>query len=169
MKKITFLATALVFTSLLNAQVKEAFTDKKLPSVEVLTLDGKRVNISDYGKKGKITIISFWATWCAPCKLELNNISDIYDDWKKDYNLELVAVSIDDSRSTAKVKSLVQAQGWDFAVLLDPNGDLKRAFNFQMPPYTVLVNKNGTIVSTHLGYKSGDELILEDEIKELSK
>src|SRR5688500_16752041 len=124
------------------AQVKDAFVNKNLPSVEVQTLDGKRVNISDYGKKGKITIISFWATWCGPCKLELNNISDIYDDWKKDYNVQVIAVSIDDSRNTAKVKSFAQAQGWDFEVLLDPNGDLKRAFNFQMPPYTVLTNQN---------------------------
>ncbi|HXH18459.1 MAG TPA: TlpA disulfide reductase family protein [Chitinophagales bacterium] len=166
--KIIAVAAGFIFTALiLSAQVKEAFTGKKLPSVEVLTLDGKRVDISDYGKSGKITVISFWATWCGPCKVELNNISDIYDDWKKDYNVQMVAVSIDDSRSTAKVKSYVQAQGWDFEVLLDPNQDLKRAFNFQMPPYTVLVNKEGTIVSTHLGYKSGDEAILEDEIKEL--
>ena len=165
----------LVFTSLLmtgtivNAQVKEAFTDKKLPSVEVQTLEGKKVNIADYGKKGKITIISFWATWCGPCKLELNNMSDIYEDWKKDYNVELIAISIDDSRNTAKVKSFVQAQGWDFEVLLDPNQDLKRAFNFQMPPYTVLMDTQGAIVSTHLGYKNGDELILEDKMKQLTK
>lgn len=156
-----------VFAS--QAQVKDAFTNKALPSVEVQTLDGKKVNIADYGKNGKITIISFWATWCGPCKLELNNISDIYDDWKKDYNVEVVAVSIDDSRNTAKVKSLAQAQGWDFEVLLDPNQDLRRAFNFQMPPYTVLTDQKGTIVSTHLGYKSGDELLLEDEMKRLVK
>jgi len=151
------------------AQVKETFIGKKLPSVDIQTLDGKRVNISDYGKRGKITILSFWATWCGPCKLELNNISDIYDDWRKDYDVELIAISIDDSRSTAKVKSFVQGQGWDFEVLLDPNQDLKRAFNFQMPPFTVLADKEGTIVSTHLGYKNGDELILEEKIKQLIK
>ena len=169
--KHIFLSATLIFTSvLLYAQeAKDAFTNKKIPSVEVQTLEGKRVNIADYGKNGKITVISFWATWCGPCKLELNNISDIYDDWKKDYNVELIAVSIDDSRNTAKVKSFAQAQGWDFEVLLDPNQDLKRAFNFQMPPYTVLTNQEGVIVSTHLGYKNGDELLLEDEIKKLQK
>lgn len=150
-----------------GAQPRDAFTRKKLPSVEVQTLDGKRVNIADYGSNDKITVISFWATWCGPCKVELNNISEIYDDWKKDYNAEVVAVSIDDSRNIAKVKSFVQAQGWEFEVLLDPNQDLKRAFNFQMPPYTVLTDKDGTIISTHLGYKNGDELILEDKIKQL--
>lgn len=169
MKKFLMFIVFAVPAALLNAQVKEAFTDKKLPSVEILTLDGKKVSIADYGKNGKITILNFWATWCGPCKLELNNISDIYDDWKKDYNAELIAISIDDARNTAKVKSFVQAQGWDFEVLLDPNQDLKRAFNFQMPPYTVLTDAEGTIVSTHLGYKNGDELILEDKLKQLTK
>lgn len=169
--KNSFVLAAILFASsmIAYAQVKEAFTDKKLPSVEVQTLDGKRVNIADYGKNGKITVISFWATWCGPCKLELNNISDIYDEWTKDYNVEVIAISIDDSRNTAKVKSFAQAQGWDFEVLLDPNQDLKRAFNFQMPPYTVLTNQEGVIISTHLGYKNGDELLLEDEIKKLAK
>ena len=165
---LVFIFPFLMHTGL-HAQVKEAFTNKPLPSVEVQTLDGKRVNIADYGKKGKITIILFWATWCGPCKVELNNIDEIYAEWKKDYNVEVIAVSIDDSKNTAKVKSYVQAQGWSFTVLLDPNQDLKRAFNFQMPPYTVVTDKSGNIISTHLGYKNGDEMILEDQIKELSK
>ncbi len=169
MKTLLLLLISFVSTGILSAQVKDAFTNKKLPDVEVLTLDGKRINIADFGKNGKITIINFWATWCGPCKLELNNINDIYDEWLEDYNVELIAVSIDDSRNTAKVKSFAQAQGWQFQVLLDPNQDLKRAFNFQMPPYTVLSNQEGVIVSTHLGYKSGDEFILEEKLKGLSK
>lgn len=168
MKNIAALFLALMFSVGTFAQ-KEAFTQKQLPSVELLTLDGKRVNIADYGKNGKITIIMFWATWCGPCKLELNNVQEIYDDWQKDYDVEVIAVSIDDSRNTAKVKSFAQAQGWSFTVLLDPNQDLKRAFNFQMPPYTVLSDKQGVIVHTHLGYKNGDEFILEDKIKALTR
>ncbi len=168
MKNTLLLSVLIIVYGSVSAQVKDMFTKKKLPDVEVQTLDGKRVNISDYGKNGKITVINFWATWCGPCKLELNNITQIYDEWLQDYNVELVAVSIDDSRNTAKVKSFAQTQGWPFEILLDPNQDLKRAFNFQMPPFTVLTNQEGYIVSTHLGYKNGDELILEDHIKSLS-
>ena len=169
MKKTIILAMigTLSFTAS-YAQAKKMFTEKTLPNVEVVHLNGDKVNIKEFGDNGKITIINFWATWCGPCKLELNNIADIYEEWQEDYNVELVAVSIDDSRNAAKVRSYINGQGWDYTILLDANQDLKRAFSFQGPPYTVLTDQNGIIVSTHSGYKNGDEYILEDKIKELS-
>ena len=151
----------------LNAQVNGVFTKKTLPDIEVKDINGDKVNVSDFGKNGKITILNFWATWCGPCKLELNNIADVYEEWVEDYNVELVAISIDDSRNTAKVKSFVNAQGWDFQVLLDSNQDIKRAFNFQAPPYTVLTDASGSIIQVHQGYRNGDEYLLEDKIKEI--
>jgi cytochrome c biogenesis protein CcmG, thiol:disulfide interchange protein DsbE len=153
--------------SMASAQVKSLFTEKSLPDVEVQTLDGNKVNIADFGKTGKITILNFWATWCAPCKQELTNIQDIYEYWQKDYNVQLVAVSIDDSRNISKVKSYVNGNKWIYTVLLDPNQDLRRAFNFQAPPFTVLIDQNGNIIYTHNGYKNGDEFLLEDKIKTL--
>ena len=153
----------------LKAQVKNLFTGKQLPDITIQDLDGKKVNIADYGKKGKIVVLNFWATWCAPCKQELTNIHDLYEDWQKQYDIELVAVSIDDSRNISKVKSYANGNGWNYTFLLDPNQDLRRALNFQTPPFTVLIDKEGNIVSTHIGYKNGDEYLLEDEIKALAK
>lgn len=153
----------------IKAQVKNLFTGKQLPDITIQDLDGKKVNIADYGKKGKIVVLNFWATWCAPCKQELTNIHDLYEDWQKQYDIELVAVSIDDSRNISKVKSYANGNGWNYTFLLDPNQDLRRALNFQTPPFTVLIDKEGNIVSTHIGYKNGDEYLLEDEIKALAK
>lgn len=165
--------SCLIFSVLFHfsgfTQVKKAFTEKELPSVELKTLSGESVNIREYIDNGKITVLNFWATWCGPCKQELNNISDIYEYWQDDYNMELVAISIDDSRNTGKVKSMVNGSAWDFKILLDTNRDLQRALNFQMPPYTVLTDQEGKIVSVHSGYKPGDEYILEDQIKALVK
>ncbi|MCH8904275.1 MAG: TlpA family protein disulfide reductase [Bacteroidetes bacterium] len=163
MKQLFIVLIITSFVSLAHAQ------DKKLPNVTIKKLNGDKVNIADYGKNGKITVINFWATWCVPCKKELNNIADLYPDWQKDYNVEIVAISTDDSRNTAKVKSYVNGQSWDYEILLDANQDLKRALNFQTIPFTVVVDQNGNIVSTHNGYVEGDEYILEDELRKLAK
>jgi cytochrome c biogenesis protein CcmG/thiol:disulfide interchange protein DsbE len=140
-----------------------------LPSVKLKNLSGKVIDIQEIAASGKPVVISFWATWCSPCKKELNNIAEIYDQWKEDYGVEIVAVSVDDARNTDKVKSYVNAVKWPFNVLLDPNEDMKRALNFQTVPYTLLIDKKGNIVYRHNSYVDGDEFMLEDEIKKIAK
>ncbi len=136
-----------------------------LPSVDVKTLDGKKVNIQDFVGKGKVTVISFWATWCSPCKRELDAIAEIYPDWQEEYDVELLAVTIDDARGVAKVPAMVAAKGWDYTVLSDSKQELQRALNFQTVPQTFLLNAEGEIIYTHSGYSPGDEYELEEEIK----
>jgi len=146
---------------------KKMFTEKTLPVVTLSDMNGKKVNVSDLGKTGKITVFSFWATWCIPCKKELSELDKVYEEWQKKYNLDLVAVSIDDVRNTAKVKTYVNGEGWTYNVLLDINQDLKRAMGIQSVPYTVLVDKKGNIVYIHNGYIEGDESELEKEIQKI--
>lgn len=168
---------AIAFLSLLltvSAQdekkgIEKVIGEKTLPSVVLNDMNGKQVNVADYGKSGKITVLSFWATWCVPCKKELTNMADLYEDWAKKYNMQMVAVSIDDSRSSTKVKPTVEGQRWDYEVLLDVNQDLKRQMNIQSVPFTVLVDAKGKIVYTHSGYVDGDEYILEEELQKLRK
>lgn len=152
-----------------GTKVKEMFTEKELPSLSIQDIYGKKVNVADYGSNGKMTVISFWATWCSPCKKELNNISYLYEDWIYDYDMELVAISIDDARNASKVKAYVNGQGWDYEVLLDFNEDLKRLLSFQTVPFTVLVNEDGKIVYSHSGYVEGDEYVLEGMLKKFKK
>lgn len=138
-----------------------------LPSVMVKQTDGTQINIRDFAGTGKITVISFWATWCTPCIKELNNILDVYDQWQEKYGLELVAVSIDDSRNAHKVPTFANSMGWPYTILLDENRDLARAMNVNNPPQTVLLDQKGNIVYVHNGYTEGAELELEEEIKKL--
>ena len=149
--------------------VEKFMGEKTLPSITLADVNGKQINVADYGKSGKITVLSFWATWCVPCKKELTNMADIYDDWKKKYNVQIVAVSIDDSRSTTKVKPTVEGQRWEYEVLLDVNQDLKRQLNIQSVPFTVVVDATGKIAFTHSGYVDGDEFVLEEELQKLAK
>lgn len=145
-----------------------AMAQDKLPDLELYDIRGNKINVADYGQTGKITVLNFWATWCTPCKKELNNIADLYEDWQSDYNMEIIAVSIDDSKTKANVVSYADGQGWDYAVLLDMNKDLHRMLNGQTVPFTVIVDQEGNIVEKHSGYVEGDEYILEEKLIELS-
>jgi thioredoxin-related protein len=88
-------------------------------------------------------------------------------EWMKTMDFDLVAVSIDDTRNLAKVKSYVNGQKWEFKTYMDPNQDLKRLLNFQTIPYTVIYDKEGKIAFTHTGYVEGDEFILKEKIKSI--
>ncbi len=140
---------------------------KTLPSVNVKTLEGQTLNVQDLGKSGKITIISFWATWCSPCKKELDAIKDYYEDWQKEYDVQLIAISVDDARTAAKIPAMVAEKGWAYRILLDANKEFQQAANVSSVPYMLLLDKSGNIVFEHTGYAPGDELELEEKIKAL--
>jgi peroxiredoxin len=94
---------------------------------------------------------------------------DLYADWQTKYGMQMVAVTIDDSRNIPKVQPFVNAKGWTYTILTDENKDLARALNVNNPPQTVLLDQNGNIVYVHKGYVEGNEFELEEEIKKLVK
>lgn len=140
---------------------------RAIPSVDIKNLEGKTINTANFYNEGKPMIISFWATWCTPCKKELNNIAEIYSDWQKETGVKIIAVSIDDSRNNPKVQPYVDSQSWEYEVYLDPNGDLKRALNVNTIPHTFLINGDKKIVWQHTSYMEGDEFLLYEELKKL--
>lgn len=139
----------------------------QLPQVTLKTMDGKAVRVDTLSNGGKPFIIDFFATWCKPCNRELDAISEVYADWQEETGVKIFAVSIDQGQNINKVKPLVDNHGWEYDVLLDPNGDLKRAFGIQMIPYVLIVDGQGTIVYRHAGYTDGEETELIEKVKEV--
>jgi cytochrome c biogenesis protein CcmG/thiol:disulfide interchange protein DsbE len=138
-----------------------------LPDIKIRTLAGEEFRFNSLGKMNDtVLIVSLWATWCVPCIQELEAISDQYDEIQKETPFRLIAVSIDDSRTTSRVKPFVTGKGWPFEIYLDVNSDLKRALNINDVPH-VLVIKNGKIVYQHNGYVAGNEEELFDFLKTL--
>ena len=140
------------------------FGQKSIPNIELKNESGKTINISKLSDE-TIKVYSFWATWCVPCINELDAINENYDDWKDEIDFDLVAISIDDARTSSKVIPLLNGKEWEFEVLFDVNHKLKRALNIDTIPYLIIV-KNNKIVYEHLGYTPGFEFDLYDKIKE---
>jgi cytochrome c biogenesis protein CcmG, thiol:disulfide interchange protein DsbE len=163
MNKKTLLSFLIIglFTSMCFSQ------SKTLPNTQVKTLDGSNFNITQIKNDGNPIILSFWATWCKPCKKELNNIAEVYEDWQDETGIKLVAISIDDTRTMSKVAPFVNASDWDYEIYLDPNSDLKRAMGVRNVPHTFLLNGKSEIVWQHAGYVDGDEIELLKEIKKI--
>jgi len=145
------------------------FGQRTLPDIDVRTLEGQSKSIKAHGENEKITFVTFWATWCVPCRRELDAIADLYPDWQEEFGMEVVAISIDDTRGMARVRPMVEQNGWDFIIYTDTNQDLKQALNFQTIPQSFLVDKKGNIVYSHTGYSPGDEIEIEEKMRELMK
>ncbi len=120
----------LAFAFLLVFFVADLNAQKSLPNATAKTLDGQTVDLQDYTKDGKVTIFSFWATWCSPCKRELDAIADIYPDWQEEHDVELVAITIDTRRALAKVPAMVATKGWEYTILAGNDQEMQNAFNF---------------------------------------
>lgn len=164
MKSLFFTAILCFITATSIAQQAD-----KIPSADVNKLDGTSFNTADIKNDGKPIIINFWATWCSPCKRELNNIAEMYEMWQEETGVKLVAMSIDDARNMAKVAPYVNGKGWEYDVYIDPNGDFKRAMGVNNVPHTFLVDGDGNIVWQHNSYVEGDEYELFELVKKLSE
>ena len=139
----------------------------QLPSVKLKDMNGKTVDTSTLSNNGKPFIISFFATWCKPCNRELNAIHEVYPDWQDETGVRLIAVSIDEGQNTQKVRPMVNNAGWEYEVLLDPNGDFRRALGVSMIPHVFIFDGDGKIAEQHKGYTEGGERELIKKVREL--
>lgn len=170
MKSLTLILVSISILAIkqftFSQDAKEYF-EREVPSVDLKNLEGERINTGDLQNDGNPIIISFWATWCAPCKKELNTINDLYVDWQDETGVKLVAVSIDDERTKNRVVPYVDSKGWEYEILLDPNSEFRRAMGVNNVPHTFVIDGEGNIVYSHNNYVSGDEYELYDFLIEL--
>ena len=117
-------------------------------------------------KGNKLTIIDFWATWCSPCSKALPKLNELYHKYQ-DKGVQFIGINIDSPKNTAKIKPFVKAYKITYPVLKDPNSPLASRLNVTSVPMLLIINSENEIVYRHQGYRSGDEEIIEDELKKL--
>ena len=125
---LSFTGIGLVFN--LHAQ--------ELPKTQIRNLNtGKKVAFNKAIEKGKPTLISFWATWCAHGKRQVKTIFRKMPEWKKQADFDYVAIAVDQHDEDI-ARTYARAQGWNFPCYIDPNSDLKPSLGFKAMPFIVI-------------------------------
>lgn len=144
-----------------------AAASAQIPSVEIQDISGAKFDTALIADGRTPAVISFWSVTCKPCIQELDAINEALEEWLKETEFRVVAVSTDDTRFNAKAKALTESHGWgDFTLLFDINSDFKRAMNVVYTPQLYIIDAEGRIVYSHTGYTpGGEDIILEELLK----
>lgn len=135
--------------------------------IETKDLHGNTSSISEVAE-GKLIVLDFWATWCAPCVKSIPKLVQLSDK----YDIEIVSfvgINEDSPRNTNKVRPFAQSMGISYPVLLDPDQEIMSELMVYSFPTLVLINSEGKVLFTHEGYTAGDEYLIEEEINKLLK
>lgn len=136
------------------------------PDFTLSSITGDEVTLSAHLKK-EVVVLSFWATWCAPCAGEMKQLQAMHTAYAKD-GLTVLGVNVEGASSLEKVKSTIAERGVTYPILLDPDTAVFKQFNSRRNlPFFLLIGKDGTIASKHAGFTPGDEVKLETEIRAL--
>jgi len=120
------------------------------PDFALPSLDGQTVRLSDFRGK-KAILLNFWATWCAPCRLEMPTMDTAYQEYKG-RDLEVLAVSLD-AGSQSGVKNFMHELRLSFPALLDPDMEVLRLYRQFSIPATFLIDKQGIVRHREVGYR----------------
>lgn len=122
------------------------------PDFKLSGLSGESVSLSD--QRGKPVILNFWATWCAPCVIEMPNIQKFYENNPDEF--QVLAVNADEPERT--VRQFVDDMGLTFKVLLDPGGKIQSLYQIRGYPTSYFIDAQGKIRAQHTGSLTEDQL-----------
>ena len=154
-----FVLVATIFT----AMYADKQRDIMLPDLSVRLLDGKQVRLSALLEEGPL-LVSFWATWCAPCKKEMIFLEEFHQKYNEN-SFRVLAISTDSPKSMSKVKSYIRAKKHTFLVGIDPNQEIAKKMNALLMPTTLILNKDRKVSWYHQGFIPGDEKEIEAQIR----
>ncbi|MBI4041694.1 MAG: TlpA family protein disulfide reductase [Deltaproteobacteria bacterium] len=110
------------------------------PALELTDVNGREHVLSHY--KGKVVLINYWASWCPPCLLEMPSLVSAHRKLK-DKGFEVLAINLDEHRKT--VLSIIEKFKLPFPVFWDPHGDAARKYLIYGLPYTLILDRKGTV------------------------
>ena len=130
---------------------------QKLPNIILKNIEGENINVSEIDNFDNPIILCFWKSCCISNINMLDEINEVYPDWKEETGVLIIAIAIDDSRSSSKVSTLANGRAWEYEILLDVNSDFKRAMSVNTVPHIFILNKDNELIWQAETYFFGDE------------
>ena len=120
----------------------------KAPALKLAGLDGIEKTLADY--EGKVVLLNFWATWCAPCLREMPDMERLWQKYR-DSDFVVVGISNDQSRYKKRVATFIRKVNLTFPILLDSNSDVSERYEVAGIPVSFLIARDGTVVARIVG------------------
>lgn len=135
---------------------------EKAPDFTLKSDSGDNVRLEE--QRGKVVMINFWASWCAPCRKEMPLLEELHDRYEQ-AGFTLFGVNVEQNPEAAQ--KFLDDVGVTFPILFDPESTASRAYQVSAMPTTVMVDRDGNVRYVNRGYKEGDEAKYRDQIREL--
>jgi peroxiredoxin len=164
-RQVLQLGTAAVASTLGLPPAQAGIAPSSLaPDFTLKSLEGPNLRLKE--QRGKVVLVNFWATWCAPCREEMPQLNKLFDKYRAS-GFALLGVNVDeDSRNAAGIAGQL---GVKFPVLLDSDKAVSKLYELSAMPSTVLIDRDGKLRFTHRGYRPGYELEYDKQIRNLLK
>jgi peroxiredoxin len=133
------------------------------PDFRLQDLDGNWIALGDYVGED-VVYVTFWATWCVPCRREMPHLQSLYEDFA-DQGLTIIGVNTDPPGTTSKIKPYIRRYNISYPTVLDPDNNVLDKYNpTRELPYAVLVDRAGQVREIFPGYRAGDEKLLRQKV-----
>ena len=142
--------------SITDVQVEENFDQRKsvvgylAPDFSLRNLKGNYESLDSF--RGQVVVLNFWATWCAPCRVEMPSFEKLYRRYRSE-GVAVLAVTLD-KNAGPKIKSFVDEYGLSFPILLDEKGEVERLYPSMTIPFTYVIDREGRVVARVDGAKN---------------
>jgi peroxiredoxin len=135
----------------------------RAPAFEATTLDGRLVSLADY--EGQAVLLNIWATWCAPCRIEMPSMERLYQELR-DEDFEIVAVSVDApigqtdvvGNPGGDIRAFADSLSLTFPILHDPEGRIQRIYQTTGIPESFIIGRDGLIYRKLIGPTEWDRV-----------
>lgn len=148
--------------SIAAANVHALSVGARAPEIGLRDLSGNQVSIASL--RGRVVIVDFWASWCAPCREEMPVLNSLHQRYGS-RGLSIVGVSQD--RNVANARSFVAQHRVAFPVVHDASQAVARRYQPPRMPSSYVIDRNGVVRHVHAGFRAADAAALEREVSAL--